>query len=152
MSEATHSDFAISRRNLLTVGGSIAAAAAAGVSLATEGGELLQYGTSANQHLAAAALACVRSGEAGLQHCLAALKEGDATFSSAASRMQEMVLSCGALTRLAVNDSGQVGAMAAAVSAVASDCEQACRQHARHEPLRSCADSCAALVEQCRAA
>ena len=106
----------------------------------------------ASRDLAAAALACVRSGEAGLQHCLAALKAGDATFSSAASRIQEMVLSCGALTRLAVNGSRQVGAMAMAVSAVASECEQACRQHAQHEPFLACADSCAVLVEQCRAA
>lgn len=148
MSEAMRSDLAISRRTLLTAGG--AAAAAAGVSLATEGDLLaLRRAPVENRPLAMTALACVRGGQACLKHCLDALKAGDTSAAGCAARVQELVLSAGALSRLAINGSRQLGLMACAVREIASECREVCHQHAGHQAFRALATASDAFIEQC---
>lgn len=151
MSETTSSDFSLNRRNFLSTGGTLAAAAAAGVSLAGDRAAAATLGAAARRQLVTASLACVRTGKACLERSIAALKAGDTTLASCASRVQEMVLSCGALSRLAINGSRQVGPMVEAVREVAAECESECRKHVEHPPFRACAQSCADFVRQCRA-
>ncbi len=150
MTESTSSASPLSRRQLLTAAGA-ASLAAAGSSLAEHDEKHAHHdhGVPKNEALSESALDCVKTGQDCMEHCLALLRSGDTSLAECASRVQELIVSCGALSSLAARGSKHLALFARAAKEVCADCEKECRKHAHHKPCTACAESCAACIKQC---
>ncbi|HXJ32481.1 MAG TPA: Csp1 family four helix bundle copper storage protein [Candidatus Eisenbacteria bacterium] len=101
-----------------------------------------------NPELVDAAGVCARAGEACLAHCLSAFAAGDTSLARCATLVQQMIVGCDAIAKLAAHGSAHLAAFVAACRDVCADCEVECRKHeAHHEICKRCADACAAFVK-----
>ncbi|MCC7413573.1 MAG: four-helix bundle copper-binding protein [Gammaproteobacteria bacterium] len=104
----------------------------------------------AHEALAAAAAACVRTGDDCLAHCIGSLTMGDTMLAVCADRVMQMRASCDALASMAAYDSRHLPALARVCAEVCRDCESECRQHeAMHAICGVCADACATCIDEC---
>jgi Cys-rich four helix bundle protein (predicted Tat secretion target) len=103
--------------------------------------------------LAAAAADCLVTGDACLAHCLVLLGQGDTSIAGCAASVNQMLAVCGALQKLAAQQSKLTPAMARVALDACVACEKECRKHAdKHAECRACAQSCVTCIEQCRKA
>jgi len=138
------------RRRVLKASGALIVAAAA---LERGWAEAASATDGTNPALRDAALACASAGEACLAHCLTAFTAGDTSLGKCATLVQQMIVGCEAVAKLAAHGSPHLAAFAAACRDVCADCEAECRKHeAHHEVCKRCADACAAFVKAAGAA
>ena len=102
--------------------------------------------------LAAAAADCVTKGNICLAHCLVLLGDGDKGMVQCARSVNQMLAYCGALQKIAAQDSSRTAALAKLTLEVCVECEKECRRHEKkHAECKACADSCAECIKQCKA-
>lgn len=146
-----------SRRALLKSAGGIAALAAMGlvqeaVAAASEHEHHHHVVDDIRTRLIDSAMACIKVGDACNQHCIELFKTGDTTLAGCADSVQDMLVTCNALTKLAASDSRHLKAMAQLCMSVAEDCEKECRRHeAKHDECKACANACADCIKECKA-
>lgn len=136
--------------SLLTLAGIGAAAQPVLAAAATGTKEAAAKGASgtANERLAAAALECIQSGSICLQHCIRSLSSGSTMMADCAKAVTDMLAQARATHQLAIADSKHLAAAAKLMSAIAKDCEAACRKHeGMHTECKRCAECCARLIE-----
>jgi Cys-rich four helix bundle protein (predicted Tat secretion target) len=110
-------------------------------------------GGAGHADLIRATAACSTTGEACLAHCLVLLGQGDKEMAGCAISVNQLLAACGALQKLAGQDSPYTGKFAGLVGQMCADCEKECRKHAgKHEQCKACADACADCVKACKAA
>jgi Cys-rich four helix bundle protein (predicted Tat secretion target) len=113
-----------------------------------------QHGTDTSpKHpaLVDAALDCVKTGQACLDHCLRVLKTGDTSLADCAVAVDELAATCLALSRLAALDSQHLPAFASVASKICAACEAECRKHAEHHAAcATCAESCRECIAECK--
>jgi len=99
-----------------------------------------------------AAGACVARGEECLAHCLVLLSTGDKTLAACAQSVSETVAGCGALQKLAAQDSTFGKRMAGLVREMCKACEDECRKHEdKHAECKACAEACVDCARACEA-
>ena len=140
------------RRRLLMGAGAAAVAVAAGNSaFAATGHEHHHPGGGANEGVIDSSLACVKTGQACLDHCIELFKQGDTSVAECADTVQEMLAACTALSQLASANSRHLGAMAKVCIGICEDCEKACREHEdKHPACKACADACKTCIDECK--
>ncbi|MCO1623346.1 MULTISPECIES: four-helix bundle copper-binding protein [Pseudomonas] len=95
---------------------------------------------------------CQKTGEACLAHCLVLLGQGDTQMAACAQSVSELLATCSALMKLALQGSRFTPAMAKVAADVCASCETQCRKHENEHPeCKACADSCAACLKECKA-
>jgi Cys-rich four helix bundle protein (predicted Tat secretion target) len=138
-------------RRALLVGGA-ALAALGSTRTASAAADPHQGHHAIHATLARAALDCVARGDACTAHCLADLRAGHTELAQCASAVEELVVACRALARLAALGSEQLPRFAAATAEICKACEVECRKHEKHAPCKACAEACAKCIEECKAA
>ncbi len=95
---------------------------------------------------------CLVTGQACLAHCLVLLGQGDKEMAACAQSVSELLATCEALMKLAIQNSAFTPALAKVSADVCASCEKACRKHEKkHLECKACADACAACLKECRA-
>ena len=140
-----------SRRDFLYSSGLVALAAAPGVvSAAAEPGSH-QHDTGKHGALIAEALHCIDTGNACAAHCIVEMRSGDTDLLECLVQVQELVIACEALTKLAAHDSEHLKIYAAATIEVCETCEMECRKfETQHAQCKECADACVACANECQ--
>ena len=151
--QATFNSEAIDRRTLLARAGAIAAlgsiATVSGMAAAQEDGE---KSWDANEPLIEAALECAKESEACMAHCISTFKDGSTMLAACSGLVQETIITCTALAKMAAYGSNQLNDMARLSIASCEECETECQRHAsHHEECKACADSCRACIRACKA-
>jgi len=153
----------MNRRELLSTAGvaAVAVAAASTVAFAEdehaghdhshEHGAAVPDAAPVRRKLIDTAFDCLKAGQLCLDHCLASFVAGDTSLAACARSVDQMLGICGALTKLAGDNSPHLPALAKLAAAVCDDCEMECRKHApHHATCRACAEACAACAAECR--
>lgn len=95
-----------------------------------------------------AASACTQAGDRCIAHCLSQFAAGDTMLAACAKSVQQMVVACGAVAKLAALESSHLPGFVRTCRDVCSDCEKECRKHAAHHDVcRACADACLAFLK-----
>lgn len=103
---------------------------------------------SAKERVSLASLECIQSGTVCLQHCLRSLATGSTMMADCSKAVTDMLAQARAFHELAVSDSKHLGLAAKAMSALAKDCEVACKKHeGMHAECKRCAECCVKLQE-----
>ncbi|MDP3499830.1 MAG: four-helix bundle copper-binding protein [Myxococcales bacterium] len=103
-----------------------------------------------NETLLAAALDCIKAGEACLDHCIRSLSTGDKSMAECAGTVRAMLPMCQALTDLTRLNSTHLKALAAVCAKVCRDCEAACKKHQNHHAeCKACMESCQKCATEC---
>lgn len=106
-----------------------------------------------NEPLLAAALDCIKAGEACLDHCIRTLSTGDKSMAECAGTVRAMLPMCQALTDLTRLNSTHLKALAAVCAKVCRDCEAACKKHQNHHAeCKACMESCQKCATECEKA
>jgi Cys-rich four helix bundle protein (predicted Tat secretion target) len=106
-----------------------------------------------NETLLAAALECLKAGEACLDHCVRSLSTGDKSMAECAGTVRAMLPMCRALTDLTRLNSTHLKALAAVCAKVCRDCEAACKKHQNHHAeCKACMESCQKCATECEKA
>ena len=109
-------------------------------------------GGSKFKPLVIAAGDCVATGDACLAHCLVLLGQGDKAMATCAQSVSQLVAVCGALQKLAAQQSRNTAALAKVALEICGECEKECRKHeSKHAECKACAESCAECIKQCKA-
>lgn len=104
-----------------------------------------------NQALVDSASDCIKRGEACLNHCFDLLAKGDKEMAACAKSVNEMLVVCAALQRLATSDSPFLAKYAKVAGEICEACEKECRKHEKkHAECKACAESCAACLKECK--
>jgi Cys-rich four helix bundle protein (predicted Tat secretion target) len=157
------------RRDFVMMGATVAAAAVSGRALAADepkaekhdhaahmaGGKTpsLPAGAVKNAAIVDAAADCIKSGEVCLEHCLEALRLGDASMVRCSKTVSAMLPMCRTILALAVQDATHLREAARVCAKICRDCEVACKEHAEHhEACRRCFESCRRCAEACEKA
>lgn len=94
---------------------------------------------------------CAMTGEACLAHCLVLLGQGEKEMAGCATSVNQLLAACGALQKLAGQNSPYTARFAGLVGQMCADCEKECRKHEnRHAECKACADACADCLQECR--
>jgi Cys-rich four helix bundle protein (predicted Tat secretion target) len=143
-------DSGIDRRAFLVGAAGVAALASTRVAVAADDEHAGH--TAPNAKLSAAARECVQRGEECIAHCLTLFKSGNTEMAECAARVEELVITCNALGKLATLDSEHLATFASATSKICRSCETECRKHEKtHAICRDCAEACAACAKECEA-
>lgn len=138
------------RREALATAGILALASLGTSAFAAE--HKHDHGGSGQQALIDATGQCVAKGEACLAHCLILLGDGDKSMADCAKAVNQMLASCGALQKLATQDSRLVGAMAKVALEACTECQKNCKVHAnKHAECKACMEACTDCITQCKA-
>lgn len=144
------------REVLKTVAGAVAAAMATSAAAAAQDHQHHHHDHGAMGGKSYAALIdsssdCQKTGEACLAHCLVLLGQGDKEMAACAQSVSELLATCNALMKLALQGSKFTPAMAKVATDVCAACEKECRKHEKkHAECKACADSCAACLKECK--
>src|SRR5690349_3677389 len=145
----------MNRRNFMTAGASVLAAAAAAPVLARaeDQGAAGKKGSSVgskNKALIDAAAACAAAGDVCLEHCLSLLRTGDKSMAKCSASVAQMVPMCRALEALAIQDATELKAHAVTCAKVCRECEEACKVHAgHHAQCKKCMQTCQRCAAEC---
>lgn len=150
----------MNRRDLIGSGAALLAAAATFPSLASAATAAApapaakdpHAGHAAMNHGAAtplsdAAAACIKNGEACLQHCLGMFAMGDSSMAGCGRAVSDMLATARALFTLQLAGSKHAKAAAALAAAAAKDCEAECKKYT-HDVCKACADCCGKLIAE----
>lgn len=140
----------LGRRELLT--GATAVIAMAGSNIAfAETDHKHHHASNPNEAIVDAALDCLKTGQACLDHCILLFKKGDNSVAACADTVNEMLAMCTTLSKLASYQSRHLKAFAKVCMESCIDCEKECRKHEdKHAECKACADSCKNCIEQCK--
>jgi Cys-rich four helix bundle protein (predicted Tat secretion target) len=146
---------AMERREVLKTVGAALAATIASSALAEEHEHHHDHAamamTNPYSSLIASTGDCLKTGEACLAHCLVLLGEGDKEMAACAQSVNGLLAVCGALGRLAGQNSKHTAALAKVAADVCADCEKECRKHEKkHAECKACADACASCLKECK--
>ncbi len=97
--------------------------------------------------LSEAAAACIKNGEACLQHCLAMYAAGDTSMGACGKTVSDMLAATRGLLSLSLGQSKHVKAFAKVAADIAKDCEAECKKH-DHAVCKACAECCAKLIAE----
>lgn len=141
----------MNRRQLLALAGALAALATP--AFAADDHKHHQH-AAGNKFgaLQAAAADCVAKGDACLAHCLVLLGRGDRSMAGCAQAVNQMLTLCGALQKLAAQQSRYTAGQARVALNACIACEKECRKHEdKHAECKACAESCANCIKECKA-
>lgn len=93
---------------------------------------------------------CAQHGDECIAHCMEMFKTGDTTLAKCAQTVNEMVIMCRALAKMASYQSEQVTALAKIVIDVCQICADECGKHKEHEQCKACAQSCLDCIDECK--
>lgn len=142
-----------SRRTFLINSGLIAVGtgASSAAMAAAEGGGHEHHAGGAYKDLIHEAHHCIETGDACAAHCISDMRTGNTELLECLVQVQELVIACQALTKLAAFDSEHVEAYAAATIEVCDTCEAECRKfEERHAECKDCADACVSCATECK--
>ena len=141
-----------SRRAVLKGMVASTAALATGSAMAGSGHEHHHHhGGADNSGLIKLAYDCVKDGEDCLAHCIESFKTGDTTLAECADAVNEMIVMCNAVAKMAAYQSAHLKGVAKTCIEVCKVCEDQCRKHAaKHVSCRASAESCAAFIKECK--
>lgn len=110
-------------------------------------------GIAAHKDIYEAALACVRTGQECLDHCVRSLSTGDKMMAECAGTVRAMLPLCAEVAELSMLDSAHLKALAAVCAKACRDCEAACKKHSgHHAECKACMESCAKCAAACEKA
>jgi Cys-rich four helix bundle protein (predicted Tat secretion target) len=145
----------MNRRDLLQSAGAITLAAVAESAFSADEHAHHHHdhgGGSKFKPLVSASSDCVATGEACVAHCLVLLGQGDKVMAACAQSVSQLIAVCGALEKLAAQQSKHTAALSKLALEVCGECEKECRKHeSKHAECKACADSCAECIKQCKA-
>jgi len=155
-SDSTQTEVSTERRNVLIGAGMLGAGALAATAAGTTAfaGEHMHHAHGASpkhSSMIASLYACVRTGEACIDHCLDSFKSGDVSLAACAEKVLETNAFCTAHARLASYDSSHLKAMAELGMKICAECEKECLKHKKHASCKACADACAVCIKECKA-
>ena len=144
----------INRRNLIKTAMLASATIGASVTATTAMAEKSKHEHHAknkNEKVVDTALACLKDGQACVDHCFELLKGGDTEIARCAETVTEMLVMCDGLTKMASYRSPHLKAFAKVCVAVCEDCKKECEKHAdKHAECKACADSCGDCIDACK--
>jgi Cys-rich four helix bundle protein (predicted Tat secretion target) len=142
----------LERRKVLTSAGIVAAIATVSPTLAFGDSQHDHHGKAqVNQNIVDAALNCIKSGQACIDHCIELFKIGDTSVAQCADKVQEMLAMCTALSQFASYQSKYLHSLAKVCIDVCGDCAAECRKHAeKHAECKACMNSCEECIEECK--
>ena len=145
-----------SRRNLLK--GLVATSAALAASSTLVSGSAMagpdhshHHHHSANDYsdLIRIANECAQHGDECIAHCIELFKTGDTSLAKCADTVNEMIVMCRALAKMATYDSKEVKAVAKICMDVCQVCADECGKHAdKHPNCKACEQSCLECIEE----
>ena len=139
-----------SRRKLLK--GLVATSAALAAAPTLAGAEHSHHhhmGTALNQSLIKIANECAQHGDECIAHCIELFKSGDTSLAKCADTVNEMIVMCRALAKMATYQSTELVAVAKVCKSVCQICADECGKHAKtHQNCKACADSCLECIEE----
>lgn len=134
------------RRNLLLGAGAMAALAATGAKASEDSHH---HHHSTDTEMLDASLACVKTGQLCLNHCLGEFQKGNADMAGCAASVQQMLAMCGAFSTMVSLESAHLAKTAQACIDVCEDCVQACKKHAdKHQVCKDCMHACKDCIKQ----
>ena len=138
------------RRKFLVNSGLIALAAAPAIASAAEESSEHHHGGGKYADLIEEAHHCMETGEACAAHCINDMRSGNTELLECLVQVQELVIACEALAKLAAHDSEHLKTYAKATIEVCDTCEAECRKfEEKHNECKVCADACVACREEC---
>ena len=139
------------RRAFLINSGLLAFAAAPVAASAAAGSGTHQHGEEAHAALVREALHCIDTGNACAAHCIEDMRSGNTELLECLVQVQELVIACEALAKLAAYDSEHLKTYANATIEVCETCEAECRKFEdKHAQCKDCADACVACMKECQ--
>ncbi|TPH18478.1 four-helix bundle copper-binding protein [Litorilituus lipolyticus] len=139
------------RRNLLKgIVASTAAIAAAPVMANNNHAHHHHMPSKLNKALIAISNECAQHGDECIAHCMQMFKMGDTTLAKCAETVNEMIIMCRALAKMASYQSTQVNALAKIVIDVCQVCADECGKHTKHKECKACEQSCLECIEECK--
>jgi Cys-rich four helix bundle protein (predicted Tat secretion target) len=104
-----------------------------------------------NVALVAAALHCVKMGEACFNHCVQTLSRGDTSMKECIRTTSSMLPMCTVLARFGAMDAKRLKELAKLCIDVCGDCRAECEKHKdHHATCKACMESCAACIDECK--
>jgi Cys-rich four helix bundle protein (predicted Tat secretion target) len=104
-----------------------------------------------NVALVAAALHCVKMGEACFNHCVQTLSRGDTSMKECIRTTSSMLPMCTVLARFSAMDAKRLKELAKLCIDVCGDCRAECEKHKdHHATCKACMESCAACIDECK--
>lgn len=142
-----------SRRNLLKgLLATSAVMAAAPVLSAQDHSHHHHQITKINKALVNIANECRQHGDECIDHCIELFKAGDTTVAKCAETVNEMIVMCNALAKMATYQSEQLVAVAKICIDVCQVCADECGKHSKHPQCKACEESCLECIEECKKA
>lgn len=112
---------------------------------------MMHVGNPPNAKLQESALACVKTGQDCINHCLDSYAMGDLSMAGCARTVDQMLAVCATLAKLASVGSTHLPEMAKVAYGICQDCEKECHKHAdQHAVCKACADACTACADECK--
>ncbi len=138
-----------SRRDLLKGLLATAAVVTAAPALATED-HSHHHMTKINKALINIANECAQHGDECIDHCIELFKAGDTSVAKCAETVNEMIVMCRALAKMATYQSEQLVAVAKICIDVCQVCADECGKHSKHPQCKACERSCLECIEECK--
>lgn len=92
---------------------------------------------------------CAQHGDECIAHCIELFKSGDTSLAKCADTVNEMIVMCRALAKMATYQSTQLNAVAKVCMDVCQICADECGKHAKtHVNCKACADSCLECIAE----
>lgn len=139
------------RRNLLKGLALSTAALAASPALAGADHSHHHHMSKMNKALINIANECAQHGDECVAHCIELFKTGDTSLAKCADTVNEMIVMCRALAKMATYESAQLVAVAKICIDVCQVCADECNKHAdTHPNCKACAESCEDCIKECK--
>lgn len=94
---------------------------------------------------------CVKYGRACAQHCVEMFQSGDQSMKDCYAAVQELIVSCDALSQFARQHSAHMREFMQVCTSVCESCEKVCRKYEKdYKQCHDCAESCKACLKACK--
>lgn len=104
-----------------------------------------------NKDLIKIANECAQHGDECIDHCIELFKTGDTSLANCADTVNEMIVMCRALAKMATYQSEDLKAVAKICISVCQRCVDECSKHEdKHPNCKACADSCRECIKECK--
>jgi Cys-rich four helix bundle protein (predicted Tat secretion target) len=104
-----------------------------------------------NKALIKIANECAQHGDECIDHCIELFKTGDTSLANCADTVNEMIVMCRALAKMATYQSEDLKAVARVSINVCQRCVDECSKHEdKHPNCKACADSCRECIKECK--
>lgn len=108
--------------------------------------------TTDHAKLAETADRCARVGAACAKHCEDMMAKGNKDMAECLTTVQDMVIACDALAKLASRGSKHTAAMAKTCATICAECAKVCEPHKAMAECKACMESCKDCEAACKAA